>query len=286
MATLRLLSLLIIVLAAVDTINAQGLKLGFYKKTCPSSRPSFLKLRLHNLPALLLRMHFHDCFVKVLGGFNVIDAIKAAVEKEYPGIVSCADIIALIKGPFWNVPTGRRRNGRVSTNADAFANLPPPFLNITALKASFASKGLSSKDLVVLSGAHTIGVSQCQSFSNRLYNFTGKGDTDPSFDSEYVPRLKSKCKPNDSVTIAEMDPGSFRTFDSSYYSLVSKRRGLFEFDAALLNDPVTKAYITVQATTKGPAFFKDFAMSMEKMGTVEILTGSAGEIRKHCAFVN
>ncbi|MCL7023072.1 hypothetical protein MKW94_019106 [Papaver nudicaule] len=323
MASIRLLSFLLIVLAAVDSINAQGLKLGFYQKTCPKAEAVILKTtasyvsKLHNLPALLLRMHFHDCFVKgcdgsvllnstsgntaeksaipnlSLGGFNVIDAIKAAVERECPGIVSCADIIALaardaismIKGPFWNVPTGRR-DGRVSTSADALANLPPPFLNITALKASFASKGLSSKDLVVLSGAHTVGVSQCQSFSSRLYNFTGNGDSDPSLDSEYVPRLKSKCKPNDLVTIAEMDPGSFKTFDSSYYSLVSKRRGLFESDAALLNDPVTKAYVTVQATTKGPAFFKDFAESMEKMGAIEILTGSAGEIRKHCAFVN
>ncbi|KAI3988384.1 hypothetical protein MKX01_019838 [Papaver californicum] len=239
-------------------------------------------------------MHFHDCFVRgcdgsvlinststnqtekaavpnlSLRGFNVIDAAKAAVEE--------------IKGPWWNVPTGRT-DGRVPIMTDAF-RLPAPFFNATQLITSFASKGLSAKDLAVLSGAHTIGVAACASFMRRLYNFTGKGDPDPTLDSEYVPGLKSKCKPNDVVHATEMDPGSFKTFDSSYFKLVSKRRGLFTSDATLLDDPVTKAYVKSQARNNGPTFFKDFAVSMEKMNAIEVLTGSNGEIRKHCAFIN
>ncbi|KAI9176917.1 hypothetical protein LWI28_008669 [Acer negundo] len=190
-----------------------------------------------------------------------------------------------IYGPFWEVPTGRR-DGRVSISAETLnGNLPAPFSNISSLKQNFASKGLSVKDLVVLSGGHTIGTSHCSSFDSRLYNFTGKGDTDPSLDPNYVVHLKKICKPKDTTTIVEMDPGSFKTFDEDYYTLVAKRRGLFESDAALLNDNETRDYVKLQSATHGSTFAKDFAESMVKMGKIGVLTGKAGEIRKHCAFV-
>lgn len=119
-----------------------------------------------------------------------------------------------------------------------------------------------------------------------MYNFTGKGGTDPSLDPNYIVHLKRKCKPNDTTTLVEMDPGSFKTFDEDYYTLVTKRRGLFQSDAALLNDNETRAYVKLQAATRGSTFANDFAVSMIKMGKIGVLTGNAGEIRKHCAFVN
>ncbi|KAL0399886.1 UNVERIFIED_CONTAM: Peroxidase 56 [Sesamum radiatum] len=190
-----------------------------------------------------------------------------------------------MNGPFWPVPLGRR-DGRVSNSSEALANLPPPFFNITQLKSSFASKGLSTKDLVVLSGSHTIGTSHCSSFTNRLYNFTGRGDSDPSLDSNYVATLKRRCSATDTTTLVEMDPGSFKTFDEGYYTFVTKRRGLFTSDSALLADSETRAYVRRQATSKGSTFLKDFAKSMVKMGKIGVLTGNQGEIRRRCAFVN
>ncbi|KAK1567725.1 hypothetical protein Q3G72_015809 [Acer saccharum] len=304
--------------------NAQGgLQLGFYERTCPGAEATVSKVtyrfisRAPTLAAPLLRMHFHDCFIRgcdgsvllnstknnpaekdgqpnlSLRGYHVIDAVKLELEKKCPGVVSCADILALVArdavgqiyGPFWEVPTGRR-DGRVSISADTLnGNLPAPFANISSLKQNFASKGLSVKDLVVLSGGHTIGTSHCSSFDSRLYNFTGKGDTDPSLDPNYVVHLKKICKPKDTTTIVEMDPGSFKTFDEDYYTLVAKRRGLFESDAALLNDNETRDYVKLQSATHGSTFAKDFAESMVKMGKIGVLTGKAGEIRKHCAFV-
>ncbi|KAL3821330.1 hypothetical protein ACJIZ3_007235 [Penstemon smallii] len=183
-----------------------------------------------------------------LRGFGSIDRIKSAVEKKCPGVVSCADILALVardataflKGPTWKIPLGRR-DGRVSNFSDLICLILHYLIN---------------------------------SFSNRLYNFTGVGDSDPSLDSEYIPRLTRKCSPTDQTTLVEMDPGSYKTFDINYYTLVAKRRGLFTSDSTLLADSETRA------------FFKDFAKSMIKMGNNEVLTGNAGEIRRSCAFVN
>ncbi|XP_016500984.1 peroxidase 3-like [Nicotiana tabacum] len=267
-------------------------------------------------------MQFHDCFVRgcdasvllnstkstgnqtekaaipnqTLRGFSFIDGVKKIVEAECPGVVSCADIVALVArdsvvvtgGPYWNVPTGRR-DGRISNASEALADIPAPTSNFTRLQSSFAKKGLNLKDLVLLSGAHTIGISHCPSFSTRLYNFTGTfGTQDPSLDSEYAANLKAKkCKSlNDNTTIVEMDPGSFRTFDLSYFKLLLKRRGLFQSDAALPTSSTTKSYINqlVQGSLK--EFYAEFAQAMEKMGKIEVKTGSNGEIRKHCAVVN
>lgn len=86
-----------------------------------------------------------------------------------------------------------------------------------------------------------------------------------------------------------MDPGSVLTFDASYYKLITKRRGLFESDAALLDDSETKSYLQIQAYHDGPTFFKDFGESMVKMGRIHVITGDhdpTGEIRKVCTRVN
>lgn len=139
----------------------------------------------------------------------------------------------------------------------------------------------------MISGAHTIGIAHCQSFSNRLYNFTGVGDQDPSLDPRYAANLKAnKCRTPTANNKVEMDPGSRNTFDLSYYSLLLKRRGLFESDAALTTDATTLGL--VQKLVEGPIeeFFAEFAASMEKMGRIKVKTGTEGEIRRKCAVVN
>lgn len=305
--------------------SAQDLKLGFYDQTCPKAETiiqDYVKQHIPNAPSLaasFLRMHFHDCFVRgcdgsvlinstssnsaekdavpnqTIRGFDFIDRVKSLVEAECPGVVSCADVLALVArdavvvagGPSWSVPTGRR-DGTISNVTEATNNIPGPFFNFTQLRTNFSSKGLDVKDLVLLSGAHTIGIAQCPSVSNRLYNFTGVGDQDPNLDSEYAANLKAnKCKTqNDNTTILEMDPGSFRTFDVSYYSLVLKRRGLFVSDSSLLTDSTARSLVMELASGPLSKFYEEFASSMVKMGRVEVKTGSVGEIRKICAVVN
>ncbi|CAI0468143.1 unnamed protein product [Linum tenue] len=269
-----------------------------------------------SLSGPLLRMHFHDCWIRgcdgsilinstknntaekdsppnfTLRGYGVIDRVKTALEKECPGVVSCADTLAIVardvtvatKGMSWEVETGRR-DGTVSTMSEAFG-LIPPSANISTLIAGFRARGLSVKDLVVLQGSHTIGISHCSSFTNRIYNFTGRGDVDPTLDSEYIPKLRGKCRsPADQTTVVEMDPGSFKTFDDGYFKLVAKRRALFQSDAAMLDDVETKAYVE-KSLTAGSTFLKDFGESMVRMGRIGVLTGQAGEIRKVCYQIN
>ncbi|KAG2536915.1 hypothetical protein PVAP13_9NG233800 [Panicum virgatum] len=239
-----------------------------------------------------------------LDAFDVIDDIKAALEKECPGKVSCADILAIAArdavslatkvvtkgewskdGNLYEVETGRQ-DGRVSSAKEAVKNLPDSFDGIRKLIKRFASKNLSLKDLAVLSGAHAIGKSHCPSIAKRLRNFTAHHDSDPTLDGAYADRLRRRCRsPGDRTTELEMVPGSSETFDAAYYGLVAKRRGLFHSDEALLRNDVTRGLV-LRYRDSEKAFLRDFGESMVNMGRVAVLAGSQGEIRKRCAFVN
>lgn len=318
--------LILFVLAILGSVQGD-LKMGFYSRSCPNAEKiiqDYVNQHIPRVPSLgaaLIRMHFHDCFVRgcdgsvllnstassgnqtekvaipnqTVTGFDFIDKLKSLLESACPGIVSCADIVALATrdsivvtgGPSWRVPTGRR-DGTVSIASEALNQIPAPSDNITLLQQSFANKSLDLKDLVLLSGAHTIGIARCPSFSNRLYNFSASSSTDPSLDSEYANNLRaSKCRtPNDNTTLVEMDPGSRRTFDLSYYRLLLKRRGLFESDSALTKSSRTLRYINKILQGSLNSFYKEFGLAMEKMGRIDVKTGSSGEIRRNCAFVN
>ncbi|CAN8238143.1 unnamed protein product [Cochlearia groenlandica] len=320
MALIKNLLALVVLLLVLNPFSRGDLNLHYYRFKCPQvetivHRVTFQYVsRRPSLAAALLRMHFHDCFVRgcdgsvllkspkkdaerdalpnsTLRGYEVVDAVKGALEKKCPGVVSCADVLALVArdavlvigGPWWDVPLGRR-DGRISRILEA--NLPSPFADVKTLKKNFIAKGLNTKDLVVLSGAHTIGVSSCALINARIYNFTGKGDFDPSMKPSYVRELKRKCKPTDFKSMVSMDPGSLMKFDSHYFNTVAQKKGYFKSDSTLLDDFQTRLYVETQVLTNGSTFNKDFAKSMVKLGFVQILTGNKGEIRRKCAFVN
>ncbi|KAJ4789618.1 Peroxidase [Rhynchospora pubera] len=306
-------------------LTSAQLSVDYYSKTCPGAEEIVRKEMIQILSAApslagpFLRLHFHDCFVRgcdgsvlldstsgtkaekdakpnlTLRGFGSVERVKAKLEKACPNTVSCADVLALMardavwlsKGPTWPVWLGRK-DGRISL-ANETKQLPPPKANLTQLIQMFSVKGLDLKDIVVLSGGHTIGTAHCSSISDRLYNFTGLdnlSDVDPFLDMKYITKLRSKCSPTDTKTLIEMDPGSFKTFDNSYYKLVAKRRSAFHSDWALLTNSFTRDYVLKHANGFESEFFQDFADSMIKMGNVDVLTGSQGEIRKTCSVVN
>jgi peroxidase len=70
------------------------------------------------------------------------------------------DAVVLANGPNWPVALGRR-DGRASSATEASNELPPANGDVPMLAKIFASKDLNLKDLVVLSGAHTLGTAHC-----------------------------------------------------------------------------------------------------------------------------
>ncbi|XP_008808270.1 peroxidase 5-like [Phoenix dactylifera] len=320
-----LLAFAVALCLSATKLEAYELHMGYYGKTCPQAE--FIVLDEvkkavagdAGLAADLVRMHFHDCFVRgcdgsilidstpnnmaekdappnnpSLEGFEIIDNAKKRLEAECKGMVSCADIVAfaardavvLTGGLFYEVPAGRR-DGRVSIANEALTNLPPPSFDLNQLTQSFAQKGLSQDEMIILSGAHTIGQSHCSSFSSRLYNFNSAFSQDPSLDPAYAAQLKQECPNTSSGANQEvpMDPKSPSTFDTSYYSNLLVNRGLFTSDQTLMSTPATAAKVW-QNAADWLGFQKKFGQAMRKMGKIGVLTGSEGEIRCNCRVVN
>lgn len=229
-----------------------------------------------------------------LRGFEVIDEAKAQIEAACPNTVSCADIIAFaardsarkVGGINYAVPAGRR-DGRISMRDEVIGNLPAPSFNADELVRNFAQKGLSADEMVTLSGAHSIGVSHCSSFSNRLYSFNATHPQDPSMDPSFVTLLKTKCPPppsNGDPTVV-LDASTPNRLDNKYYMAVKNHRGLFTSDQTLLSDRSTRQKVLTNANY-GSSWVVKFAKAMVHMGSIDVLTGSQGEIRRRCSVVN
>ncbi|CAJ2646233.1 unnamed protein product [Trifolium pratense] len=315
---------LMLCLVFLNPLVCSRLYYNFYFKTCPNLnrivKDNVLSAIANDsrIAASLLRLHFHDCFVNgcdgsvllddtdtlkgeknalpnknSLRGFDVIDKIKFDLESVCPSIVSCADILALAareavylsRGPFWFVPLGRR-DGTTASESEA-NNLPAPFDTLEKITAKFISKGLEKKDVAVLSGAHTFGFAQCATFKTRLFNFNASFKSDPSLDSSLLQNLQNLCpnQANSDTNLAPLDHVTTNIFDNTYYKNVLSNSALLQSDQALLDDNTIASLVTNYS--KCPfEFFKDFGVSIEKMGRIGVLTGQQGQIRKNCRVVN
>jgi peroxidase len=122
----RAVLLAVVAVVLVHGDAAQQLSEGFYDGSCPDVHRVVrrtLKAAHQADPriyASLTRLHFHDCFVQGCDGsilldnsssivsekyakpnnnsargYPVVDDVKAALEKACPGVVSCADILAI-----------------------------------------------------------------------------------------------------------------------------------------------------------------------------------------------
>ncbi|XP_043704825.1 peroxidase 5-like [Telopea speciosissima] len=319
--------LLSVVLVVLVVVNGGGdqLEIGFYNESCPSAEETvqWVVARAYKsnpiIAPALIRLHFHDCFVrgcdgsvlldsipgnasekeseinKSLQGFNIIDEAKAMIEAQCPHIVSCADILAFaardsstLSGKIdYQVPAGRR-DGTISLASEVEANLPSPLFNATQLIANFESKNLTAQEMVTLAGAHSIGVAHCNSFINRLYNFSEISDEDPSLNPIYALMLKMKCPSNvtsTDPTIVPLDSLTPEILDNKYYVGLKLHLGLLTSDEALLTNKTLEDMVNIFANDP-KVWAWAFPQAIVKMGGIEVLTGTEGEIRINCSVVN
>ncbi|KAL3698638.1 hypothetical protein R1sor_012714 [Riccia sorocarpa] len=320
-----LVSLLLGLAILSASIAEAQLSVNYYAHTCPGgvkAVANVINAAVRNnrrMAAGLLRLHFHDCFVRgcdasvllastpgntaekdappnlTLEGFQVIDQAKAALEKACPGVFSCSDILALaardavaaIGGPTWNVALGRR-DGLVSLASEANLNLPGANFLHSALLKVFNRQGFTEAEMVVLSGAHTIGVTHCSSIAPRLYFYPSSSRYDPYLNSAFVPSLKQQC-PNSRSTANKLIPldatNGGQSFDVNYFSNVLNHKALFKSDDQLMVTSTGRSKLQELASSQ-TKFFAQFGAAMDKMSRIRVLTGSRGEIRRQCSRKN
>jgi len=288
------------------------LRLGFYVRTCPKAEAivngvvasRFILDR--SITAALLRMQFHDCFVRgcdasllidprpgrpsekstgpnaSVRGYEIIDEAKRQLEIACPGIVSCSDIVTLATrdsvglagGPRFAVPTGRRDGLRSNPND---VNLPGPTIPVDASIRLFAGQGMTTNDMVTLiGGGHSVGVAHCSLFQDRL--------NDPAMDRALNARLRNTCRaPNDpSVFLDQRTPF---IVDNAIYGEIRRQRGILRIDQNLGLHRLTRGIVTNFALSNRN-FRVRFAQAMVKMGKIKVLTGRSGEIRRNCRVFN
>lgn len=302
------------------------LSTNYYQKSCPrftqiiQDTITNKQITSPTTAAATLRLFFHDCFIEgcdasVLisstpfnkaerdadmnlslpgDGFDVIVRAKTALELACPGVVSCADILAvatrdlvtMVGGPYYKVPLGRR-DGMVSQASRVEGNLPRPTMSISQITSIFAARGFSVQEMVVLSGAHTIGFSHCKEFSSGIYNYSRTSQSDPSYNPRFAEGLRKACSdyqknPTLSVFNDIMTPNKF---DNMYFQNLPKGLGLLATDHAMAIDPRTRQLTDLYAKNQS-AFFEAFGQAMVKLSRYGIKTGRRGEIRRRCDAFN
>ncbi|XP_010548306.1 PREDICTED: peroxidase 49 [Tarenaya hassleriana] len=298
---------------------------GFYDHSCPKAEEIVRSIvakavaRETRMAASLMRLHFHDCFVqgcdgsvlldssgritseknsnpnrRSARGFEVVDEIKAALEKECPNTVSCADALTLAArdssvltgGPTWKVPLGRR-DSRGASLSGSNNNIPAPNNTFQTILSKFNRQGLDTTDLVALSGSHTIGFSRCTSFRQRLYNQSGNARPDSTLDQSFAASLRPRCpRSGGDQNLFVLDIISAAKFDNSYFKNLIDNKGLLNSDQVLFSSSQQARELVKKYAEDQEEFFEQFAESMVKMGNISPLTGSNGEIRKNCRKIN
>lgn len=123
-----------------------------------------------------------------------------------------------------------RRDARTANKSAAESQLPGPDFNLSTLISMFAAKGLSARDMTVLSGSHSIGQAQCTTFRNRIYK-------DANIDATFAATRRANFPTTGgNSSLAPLDIQTANQFDKNYFQNLIARRGLLHSDQELFNN--------------------------------------------------
>ncbi|KAL9268367.1 Peroxidase 71-like protein [Drosera capensis] len=329
--------------AETPTNFSSELKVGFYQKTCPRAEEivanvirKYSKIDDGTIPGII-RLIFHDCFItgcdasvlvkningmqtemanlnqlNTLRGLDAIEAAKLELEKECPGTVSCADVLAfaardsivLLGNPSYAVPAGRRDS--LTSKMEDAAALPGPNMNAANQVQAMADRGFNVSEVVVLLGSHGVGRAHCfNSIADPKFVFVSpvQSVVIPLLDKGYERSVLYKhCRGivslNDTgrlmlESIVPLDPTNAATrkkhivgaWGAQYYKNIMNGKEPLASDLAFAVNGATREFVYRYAVNP-KKWAEHFNAAMIKLSTLNPLTGNQGNIRKVCGVLN
>jgi peroxidase len=132
--------------------------------------------------------------------------------------------------------------------------------------------------LFLFTGAHTLGVAQCQFFLDRLYNFLGTGLPDPNLDPTHSNYLRNICpvttNSSSLLTNVVLDFRSQFRWELSYSRNVKQKRGLLRIDNEIGTDPTSRPHFH-RIASSNLLFNVAFINSLKKKSQIGVITDPA-----------
>jgi peroxidase len=115
----------------------------------------------------------------------------------------------------------------------------------------------------------------------------GKVTDDSSINRGYLLFLEKTCPNGAAPALVPLDNDTPAKYDKDYYTNLLLGNGALHSDRVMVDSAggTVKDYVVSYAKDT-ESFFLDFAQAMVQMGRIQTLTGSQGQIRTNCHFVN